>query len=100
MDGREYEKNTIGAEGKFWDQNSMLSMEAIAVNTLAIPVVTYSFNIINWTVEDLWKIDPKTRKLLTMWKCATPKQKKIGFTYQENQVEGVLFKLKELIKPQ
>ena len=47
-----------------------------AINTLAIPVVTYSFNIINWTVEDLKKMDRKTRKLLTMAKMHHPKADK------------------------
>ena len=36
-----------------------------AINTIAIPVVTYSFNIINWTAEDIKNLDRKTRKLLT-----------------------------------
>ena len=45
-------------------------------NTLAVPVVTYSFNIINWTVEDLKKLDRKTRKLLTMGKMDHPKADK------------------------
>jgi len=45
------------------------------INTLAVPVVTYSFNIINWKMEELMKLDRKTRKFLTMaW-----------------QVEGVLY---------
>ena len=37
-----------------------------AINTLAIPVVTYSLNIINWTLPDIRKIDTKIRKLLTV----------------------------------
>ena len=47
-----------------------------AINTLAVPVVAYSFNIINWTVEDLKKMDRKTRKLLTMGKMHHPKADK------------------------
>jgi len=43
--------------------NAMNKIEAI--NTVAIPVVTYSFNIINWTLEDIRSLDRKTRKLLT-----------------------------------
>jgi len=43
--------------------NAMNKIEAI--NTVAIPVVTYSFNIINWTLEDIRNLDRKTRKLLT-----------------------------------
>ena len=47
-----------------------------AINALAVPVVAYSFNIINWTVEDLEKIDHKTRKLLTRRKMHHPKAEK------------------------
>ena len=36
-----------------------------AINTLAIPVVTYSFNVINWNLRELKKIDTKIRKQLT-----------------------------------
>ena len=43
-----------------------------AINTLVVPVVTYSFDIINWNVEDLKKLDRKTRKLLTMGKMHHP----------------------------
>ena len=43
-----------------------------AINTLAVPVVTYSFNIINWTLQELAKLDTKTRKFLTMYKMHHP----------------------------
>ena len=36
-----------------------------AFNTLAIPVVTYSFNVINWNLEEIRRMDRKVRKLLT-----------------------------------
>ena len=35
-----------------------------AINTVATPVITYSFNLINWTAEDIKNLDRKTRKLL------------------------------------
>ena len=44
-----------------------------AVNTVAIPVVTYSFNIINWTAQDIKNLDRKTRKLLTKDRMHHPK---------------------------
>lgn len=44
-----------------------------ANNTLAVSVVTYSFNIINWKMEELMKLDRKTRKFLTMTKMHHPK---------------------------
>ena len=39
-----------------------------AINILEVPVVTYSFNIITWTLQVLVKLDTKTRKFLTMYK--------------------------------
>ena len=36
----------------------------VAINTLAVLVVTCSFNIINWTIADIDRLDRKTRKLL------------------------------------
>ena len=39
--------------------------KAIAHNIFAIPVVTPTFGILNWTKEELEQIDIKTRKLLT-----------------------------------
>ena len=44
-----------------------------AINTLAIPVVTYSLNIINWKLNDIRRLDTKTRKMLTMAKMHHPK---------------------------
>ena len=44
-----------------------------AINILAMPVVQYSFNIINWTLQDLRRIDTKKRKLLTCYTMHHPK---------------------------
>ena len=44
-----------------------------AINTLALPVVTYSFNIINWNLEDIRRIDRKLRKQLTIGRAHHPK---------------------------
>ena len=44
-----------------------------AINTLAVPVITYSFNIINWNMSELKKLDSKIRKLLTMHNMHHPK---------------------------
>ena len=46
--------------------NGRNKMEAI--NSLGVPVVQYSFGIIDWKISDLKKIDTKTRKLLNMQK--------------------------------
>ena len=37
------------------EQNAKNKLEAS--NTLAIPVVTYSFNVVNWNLEEIKKID-------------------------------------------
>ena len=39
-----------------------------AINSLAVPVLQYSFGIIDWKISELKKIDPKTSKLLNMHK--------------------------------
>ena len=44
-----------------------------AINILAMPVLTYSFNIINWKLSEIKKLDTKTRKLLTMANMHHPK---------------------------
>ena len=36
------------------------------INFLALPVVTYSFTIINWSLAEIKKVDTKIRKLLRM----------------------------------
>ena len=46
------------------------------INTLAMPVVQYSFNRINWTLPDLRRIDTIIRKLLTCYKMHRPKADK------------------------
>ena len=45
-----------------------------AINTLAIPVVTYSFNVINWNLEEVRRMDSKVRKLLTLNRMHLPKE--------------------------
>ena len=37
-----------------------------AIGSLAVPVLRYSFGIINWHQVELQKLDRKTRKLLTI----------------------------------
>ena len=44
-----------------------------AINSLAVPVVQYSFGIVDWRISELKKIDTKTRKLLNMQKMLHPK---------------------------
>ena len=45
-----------------------------AIGALAVPVLRYSFGIINWRIEEIKKkIDRKTRKMLTVTKCIIQK---------------------------
>ena len=44
-----------------------------ATNTLATPVVTYSFNIVDWKMEEIRKLGRKTRKLLIMDRMHQPR---------------------------
>jgi hypothetical protein len=44
-----------------------------AIEALAVPVLRYSFGIINWRLEEIKQIDRKTRKMLTMYKMHRPK---------------------------
>ena len=44
-----------------------------AINSLALPVVTYSFTIINWSLTEIKKFDIKIRKHLTMRRMYHPK---------------------------
>jgi hypothetical protein len=44
-----------------------------AIGALAVPVLRYSFGIINWRLEELKQIDRKSRKTLTMYKMHHPK---------------------------
>jgi hypothetical protein len=44
-----------------------------AIGALAVPVLRYSFGIINWRSEEIKKIDRKTRKRLRVYKIHHPK---------------------------
>ena len=43
------------------------------INTLAVPVNTYSINIRNWKMSEIKRLDTKTRKLLTIHRMHHPK---------------------------
>jgi hypothetical protein len=44
-----------------------------AIGALAVPVLRYSFGIINWRLEEMKQIDRKTRNMLTLYKMHHPK---------------------------
>ena len=71
--------------------NSANKLEAI--NTLAVPVVTYSFSIINWTLQELAKLDTKTRNFLTMYKMHHPKSDVDRLYLLRNEGGGGLIQL-------
>ena len=64
-----------------------------AINTLAVPVVTYSFSIINWTLQELAKLDTKTRNFLTMYKMHHPKSDVDRLYLLRNEGGGGLIQL-------
>ena len=43
------------------------------IGALGVPVLRYSFGIINWRTEEINQIDRKTGKMLTMYKMHHPK---------------------------
>jgi hypothetical protein len=47
-----------------------------AIGALGVPVLRYSFGIINWRMEEMKQIDRKTRKTLTMYNMHHPKADK------------------------
>ena len=77
-----------------WQLNSANKLEAI--NTLAVPVVTYSFNIICWTLQELAKLDTKTRNFLTMYKMHHPKSDVDRLYLLRNEGGGGLIQLETM----
>ena len=63
---------------KFGNKRSILRTELNArnridaINSLALPVVTYSFTIINWSLTEIKKFETKIRKLLTLHRMHDP----------------------------
>ena len=43
-----------------------------AINTLAIPVITYSFNIIDWNLSEVKRLDIKIRKMMPTYSMHHP----------------------------
>jgi hypothetical protein len=66
------------------------------IGALAVPVLMYSFGIINWRIEEIKQIDRKTRKMLTIYKMHHPKAD-IDRLYVMRK-EGGRDKLKQHIK--
>ena len=43
------------------------------INTLAMPVITYSFNVIDWNLNEVKRLDIKVRKMMTTHSMHHPK---------------------------
>ena len=50
---------------KIWSSELYSNNKVIAHNMFAIPVLTLTFSIIQWTKEELEQMDVKTRKILS-----------------------------------
>ena len=59
-----------------------------AINTLVVAVVTYSFNIMNWKMSEVKRLDTKTRKLLTIHIRQLPKAD-VDRLYLPRRIEGI-----------
>jgi hypothetical protein len=57
-----------------------------AIGALVVPVLRYSFGIINWRLEEIKQIDRKSRKMLTLYKMHHPKAD-IGRLYVKRKEE-------------
>ncbi|KAF2898817.1 hypothetical protein ILUMI_07360 [Ignelater luminosus] len=45
----------------------------LAIGEIAVPVLQYSFGVVNWKIKKLENIDRQTRKMLTTYKMHHPK---------------------------
>jgi len=57
------------------------------IGSLAVPVLRYSFGIVNWHQEELQKLNQKARKLLTIHGQHHPKAD-VACMFPENKEEG------------
>ena len=64
------------------------------IGALAVPVLRYSFGIINWRTEEIKKIDRKTLKMLAMYKIHHPKADTYRLHVKRKGGRRGLFKLK------
>lgn len=51
----------------------MLKNKLEAINTLAKLILKYTFNVINWNLEKIWKIDQRIGKMISIYKMHHPK---------------------------
>jgi hypothetical protein len=61
--------------------------KSTVIGALAVPVLKYSFGIINWRIEEIKQMDRKNRKILKMYKMHHPKAD-IDRLYVKRKGEG------------
>jgi len=69
-----------------------------AIRGLAVPVMRYSFSIINRRIEEIKQIDKKTRKMLTMYKMHHPKADKYRLYVKRKEGGGGLVQVEAAYK--
>lgn len=47
--------------------------KATAIGAYALPILPYGFGVINWTLEEIRKLDKETRRILTIHVARHPK---------------------------
>ena len=60
-------KEYYGRVRKLWSSELSAYNKSNAHNALAVPIVTPTFGILKWTLEELHQINVKTRKMLTIY---------------------------------
>jgi len=65
-----------------------------AIGALDVPVLKHSFGIINWRLEEIGKIDWKTRNVLTIYKMHQPKVDIDRLYVKRKEEEEACYKLK------
>ena len=60
-----------------------------AIGAIAVPVLRYSFGIINWRIEEMKKIDRKTRRMLAMCRVHHPKADRQAVCKEERRREWI-----------
>ena len=69
-----------------------------AIGASAVPVLKYSFGTINWRLEELRKIDRKTRKVLQIYKIHHPKTHIDRLHVKSKKKEAACYQLKQHTK--
>ena len=68
------------------------------INTQAIPIFTYGFDILNWIMPEIMRLDVKVKKLLTMNKIHHLKADVDGLYIRRSDIEKGLLQLNLIYK--